>query len=102
MADIDELEVFGACRMSNGGPCPPCREHMALDAQISATKQSIRNLITQQREVRTKVNSLRDPITRHFPREIVSTIFDFGLSIHWPSSMATTGIQIMGMETTTL
>lgn len=75
--------VFDNCRVSNGGPCPPCREHMDLDAQILVAKQPPNNLITQQCEIRTKINALHDPITRRFSPEIVSAIFQFGLPAGW-------------------
>ncbi|KAH9475046.1 hypothetical protein JR316_0012149 [Psilocybe cubensis] len=56
---------------------------MNLSAAIQASKPPDDHLIKEQREIRTKINALHDPITRRLSRETVSSIFLYALPDVW-------------------
>ncbi|PPQ83938.1 hypothetical protein CVT25_000691 [Psilocybe cyanescens] len=72
-----EVKVYKGCDILDGAPCLPCQQSIKLEAQIVVAKgPALDNLLILKRNLRTEINDHHDPITRRFPPELTSRVFE--------------------------
>lgn len=69
------MKIYADCDILDGGACPGCKDHMALEAKISAAKQVLDDLLAQRPKIRTRINEKHDLLTTRAPLEIVCSVF---------------------------